>query len=80
MPEFVPLAERIVDALLDSDPHLAASAGDHRLDGELPDLSADAVLARFAMLRDGAMVAGYLGDPDAARATLLAAVEDLLAT
>ncbi len=32
---------------------------------------------RFVMLRDGAMVAGYLGDPAAARATLLAAVEDL---
>jgi AcrR family transcriptional regulator len=34
---------------------------------------------RFFMLRDGAMVAGYLGDPQSARATLLAAVEDLLA-
>ncbi|MBN1095335.1 hypothetical protein JKP76_04360 [Blastococcus sp. TML/C7B] len=33
---------------------------------------------RFVMLRDGAMVAGYLADPEAARATLLAAVEDLL--
>jgi AcrR family transcriptional regulator len=33
---------------------------------------------RFVMLRDGAMVAGYLEDPAAARATLLAAVEDLL--
>ncbi len=33
---------------------------------------------RFVMLRDGAMVAGYLGDPEAARSTLLAAVEDLL--
>ncbi len=34
---------------------------------------------RFVMLRDGAMVAGYLGDPEAARSTLLAAVEGLLA-
>ena len=34
---------------------------------------------RFVMLRDGAMVAGYLADPGAARATLVAAVEDLLA-
>ncbi len=33
---------------------------------------------RFVMLRDGAMVAGYLGDAQAARTTLLAAVEDLL--
>jgi hypothetical protein len=31
------------------------------------------------MLRDGAMVAGYLADPEAARATLRAAVDDLLA-
>ncbi len=35
---------------------------------------------RFVMLRDGAMVAGYLADAAAARATLLAAVEDLLTT
>lgn len=34
---------------------------------------------RFVMLRDGAMVAGYLADPRSARATLLAAVDDLLA-
>ena len=40
--EFVPLAERIVDALLESDPALAASAGDHRFDDRLPDLSPDA--------------------------------------
>ncbi|RBY88787.1 TetR family transcriptional regulator [Blastococcus sp. TF02A-26] len=33
---------------------------------------------RFVMLRDGAMVAGYLGDPAAARATLTAGAEDLL--
>jgi AcrR family transcriptional regulator len=33
---------------------------------------------RFVMLRDGAMVAGYLGDPAAAAATLAAGVEDLL--
>ena len=39
----------------------------------------DEASRRFAMLRDGAMVAGYLADPEAARATLLAAVEDLLA-
>ncbi|MCZ2858663.1 hypothetical protein [Blastococcus sp. VKM Ac-2987] len=34
---------------------------------------------RFVMLRDGAMVAGYPADPRTARATLLAAVDDLLA-
>ncbi|MEU4425256.1 DUF885 domain-containing protein [Actinoplanes sp. NPDC024001] len=52
MPEFVPLAERIVDALLESDPATASYAGDHRFDDRLPDLSASAVAARVAMLRD----------------------------
>jgi len=52
MPEFVPLAEHIVDALLESDPALAASAGDHRFDDRLPDLSPGAVAGRATMLRD----------------------------
>ncbi len=34
---------------------------------------------RYVMLRDGAMVAGYLGDAGAARDTLAAGVQDLLA-
>ena len=46
MPEFVPLAERIVDALLESDPGLASYAGDHRFDDRLPDLSPGAVADR----------------------------------
>ncbi|SDY74047.1 Uncharacterized conserved protein, DUF885 familyt [Micromonospora pattaloongensis] len=54
MPQFVPLAERIVDALLDSSPALAADAGDHRGDDRLPDLSAGAVAEEVAMLRDAA--------------------------
>ena len=54
MPEFVPLAERIVDALLESDPGLAATAGDHRFDERLPDLSPGSVAGRVAMLRDAA--------------------------
>jgi hypothetical protein len=54
MPEFVPLAERIVDALLESDPALASSAGDHRFDDRLPDLSPGAVADRVTMLRDAA--------------------------
>jgi hypothetical protein len=33
---------------------------------------------RWTVLRDGAMVAGYLDDPGAARATLTAGVRDLL--
>jgi Bacterial protein of unknown function (DUF885) len=54
MPEFVPLAERIVDAVLAANPGLATYAGDHRYDDKLPDLSADAVAAKVAMLRDAA--------------------------
>ncbi|MFB9237329.1 DUF885 domain-containing protein [Plantactinospora siamensis] len=54
MQEFVPLAERIVDALLASRPELAADAGDHRFDDRLPDLSGAAVAADAAMLVDAA--------------------------
>jgi uncharacterized protein (DUF885 family) len=49
---FAPLAERIIDELLASDPALASAASDHRYDDRLPDYSADAVAARAAMLRD----------------------------
>ncbi|MEV6598046.1 DUF885 domain-containing protein [Actinoplanes sp. NPDC051346] len=64
MPEFVPLAERIVDAILDSDPALATYAGDHRYDDRLPDHSSGAVAERVTMLRDAAdALAGV--DPDA---------------
>ncbi|SDT70609.1 DUF885 domain-containing protein [Actinoplanes derwentensis] len=67
MPEFVPLAERIVDALLESDPVTASYAGDHRFDSRLPDHSAAAVSARIAMLRDaGDALSGV--DPDSLEA------------
>ncbi|BBH66152.1 hypothetical protein ACTI_28370 [Actinoplanes sp. OR16] len=63
MAEFVPLAERIVDALLESDPAIATYAGDHRFDDRLPDLSASGVAGRVAMLRDaGDALSGV--DPD----------------
>src|SRR4051812_27080521 len=63
MREFVPLAERIVRAILEADPGLAAYAGDHRFAGRLPDLSPGAVAARVTMLRDAAdALAGT--DPD----------------
>jgi uncharacterized protein (DUF885 family) len=52
MPEFVPLAERIVDAILERSPAIAYDAGDHRFDDRLPDLSAEAVAADVAMLID----------------------------
>ena len=54
MPPFVPLAERIVDAMLASNPALATSVGDHRYDDRLPDRSPDAVAGEVAMLRDAA--------------------------
>ncbi|MFJ6195215.1 DUF885 domain-containing protein [Micromonospora sp. NPDC092111] len=54
MSSFVPLAERIVDALLESRPGLATSTGDHRYDDRLPDLTTDAVGADQAMLREAA--------------------------
>ncbi|GIF19302.1 hypothetical protein BJ973_006347 [Actinoplanes tereljensis] len=54
MPEFVPLAERIVDAILQSDPAIASEAGDHRYDDRLPDLSPGALSERVSMLRDAA--------------------------
>ncbi|GAA0441180.1 hypothetical protein Aca07nite_29720 [Actinoplanes capillaceus] len=63
MPEFVPLAERIVDALLESDPATASYAGDHRFDDRLPDHSDAGVSGRVAMLRDaGDALSGV--DPD----------------
>jgi uncharacterized protein (DUF885 family) len=52
--EFAPLAEHIVDAVLEADPVTAHHAGDHRFDHRLPDLSTDAVAADVAMLRDAA--------------------------
>jgi uncharacterized protein (DUF885 family) len=52
--EFVPLAERIIDELLASDPGFASYAGDHRHDDRLVDLSVSGVAATVAMLRDAA--------------------------
>ncbi|MEU4470076.1 DUF885 domain-containing protein [Micromonospora sp. NPDC023888] len=64
MEPFVPLAERIVDAVLESRPGLATSVGDHRYDDRLPDLSADAVAADRAMLKEAADALSDI-DPDA---------------
>nr|WP_296068068.1 DUF885 domain-containing protein [uncultured Actinoplanes sp.] len=64
MPEFVPLAERIVDAILESDPALATYAGDHRYDDRVPDLSPGAVADRVTMLRDAADALSGI-DPEA---------------
>jgi hypothetical protein len=53
-PEFAPLAERIVEALLEFSPGTATFAGDHRYDDRLPDYSPDAVAGDVDMLRDAA--------------------------
>jgi uncharacterized protein (DUF885 family) len=58
------LAERVVEALLESRPGLATSAGDHRYDDRLPDLSADALATDRVMLTDAANALSEL-DPDA---------------
>jgi uncharacterized protein (DUF885 family) len=50
--DFVPLAEHIVDALLETSPSLAAFAGDHRFDDRLPDYSREGVAGDVDMLRD----------------------------
>jgi uncharacterized protein (DUF885 family) len=62
MSSFVPLAERIVDALLESSPALASSAGDHRFDDRLPDLSEAGVKTQVAMLRDAADALSQVDD------------------
>ncbi|MFK3981089.1 DUF885 domain-containing protein [Micromonospora sp. NPDC050397] len=62
MSSFVPLAERIVDALLESSPAFASSAGDHRFDDRLPDLSEGGVSAQVAMLRDAAGALSQVDD------------------
>ena len=50
-PEFAPLADSIVDALLAANPSAATFAGDHRFDDRLDDFSADGVAERVTMLR-----------------------------
>ncbi|MFE3191499.1 DUF885 domain-containing protein [Nocardia sp. NPDC059240] len=63
---FVPRAQRIVDALLTADPHLAASVGDHRSDDRLPDWSRSAVRGQVAMLREASHALAEVDDEDLA--------------
>ncbi|MEU8263543.1 DUF885 domain-containing protein [Micromonospora sp. NPDC048999] len=63
MEEFGGLAERVVEALLESRPGLATSVGDHRYDDLLPDLSADGLAGDQAMLRDAGDALAEI-DPD----------------
>ncbi|MET7666615.1 DUF885 domain-containing protein [Micromonospora luteifusca] len=63
MEAFGVLAERVVEALLESRPGVATTAGDHRFDDRLPDLSADGLTADRAMLSDAANALSEL-DPD----------------
>lgn len=45
-----PLTQRYLDGLFRAKPHLATFMGDHRFDGQLPDLSAEALKKRDAEL------------------------------
>jgi uncharacterized protein (DUF885 family) len=62
--EFAPLAERIVDAVLESNPPLASFAGDHRFDDQLPDYSAGGVAGDVAMLRDAALALSQVDEDE----------------
>lgn len=59
---YVPRAQRIVDALLTADPEMAATAGDHRVDGRLSDWSRGAVRGRVAMLREASHALAEVDD------------------
>ncbi|RJO75593.1 DUF885 domain-containing protein [Nocardia panacis] len=61
---FVERADRVVAAILDSDPDTAAWAGDHRVDDRLPDWSAAAVRDRSAMLREASHTLAEVDDLD----------------
>ncbi|GAA2612213.1 DUF885 domain-containing protein [Dactylosporangium fulvum] len=82
--DFVPLAEHIADALLEVDPRLAASAGDHRFDDRLPDYSADGVAGDVDMLRDASAALSQIDldtldvQEQVDHAVLLARVERML--
>ncbi len=60
--QFVPIAERVVDAVLEANPAMAGFAGDHRFDDRLPDLSAAGVARDVAMLRDAAAALSQVDD------------------
>src|SRR5512134_301646 len=60
--QFAPLAERVLDALLEADPVLATHAGDHRFDDRLPDLSPGAVADRVSSLRDASVALSGVDD------------------
>jgi len=61
---FVQRAGRIVDAILQADPVTAYYVGDHRIDDRLPDLSADAVRAHTAMLREASHALAEIDDDE----------------
>src|SRR6266511_3426786 len=83
-PEFAPLAERIVDALLESSPDTARFAGDHRYDDRLPDYSPGAVAGDVAMLHGASVALSQVDDDEldpqdrVDHAVLLARVEQAL--
>lgn len=59
--QFVRVAGRVLDGVLESQPELATQLGDHRFDDRLSDLSVEGVQARCALLTDAL---GALDDLD----------------
>jgi len=79
--DFVPLAERVIDEILASDPAFASYVGDHRHDHQLADLSSTGVASTVAMLRDAADRLAEIDDaeltePDRVDLTILQSVVD----
>jgi uncharacterized protein (DUF885 family) len=60
--DFVTIAERVVEAVLEANPGLATDAGEHRFDGRLPDLSADGAARDVALLRDASAALSQVDD------------------
>ncbi|HEY2671603.1 MAG TPA: DUF885 domain-containing protein, partial [Rugosimonospora sp.] len=60
--DFVTIAERVAEAVLEANPELASDAGDHRFDGRLPDFSADGVARDVAMLREASAALSQVDD------------------
>ncbi len=60
--EFAPLAERVIDSILDANPTTAMFAGDHRADDRLSDLSPAGIEAQVALLHDASDALAQVDD------------------
>ncbi len=60
--DFVPRAERIIEAILEADPMTAYYVGEHRVDDRLLDLSDSATREHIAMLREASHTLAEVDD------------------